>query len=505
MKEHKKRVQYKLRGMLALAAVLSASNALSGCGSGEPLPVDANGGTGGQDAGAGDTAGGPDGSVDDVAGEVISKCGVTYEEAECTACMDERCCALANDYAMVPDGAAYDACVRACPGDGYADCAMSCDVSYPEGMVVARPLAACRSRECGAPCGISQEASCGFQLLDQTCHTCAKERCCDLGYRAFDDLDDWAMVACLNACGPMDAACANACLGEYPIAYAQYAVFLSCLEIECVDACEGVVGGRFPCGEWWSQEACQSCSDEACCEKSKEAALSEDPWAFLACAWPCAGNASCEADCQLRYIEGAAQFYVAKSCIATSCHDPCSYLNLHPCGNIRTTTSSCNTCMNQSCCEEWTRIGATLEAQEYLLCRGVCDGQQYSQFREACVTQCAATYPDGYVLEQLSLVCEWDHCPSECLLTAPPACLLSFPEESSCGPCVEASCCQEARECAWDHDCQRIHLCRYLNTCAPDDTACLDACKAEGPAGVPVFEAYHGCIAEHCGGECLGW
>ena len=472
---------------------------LLGCGSPE-----ANA-TGGGDAGVLDASGeeaAPEAQAEAGEDAVTAQCGLTYDEPVCGACMDERCCDQTLEYAMVPESAAYDACVRACAIDDN-DCFDQCVVSHPAGFVRYRPWAGCMRRQCTAECSIEAEAACGLALVDEGCNTCAQQRCCDLGYDVVSSTDISELIVCQMACPASDSDCLAGCIALYPEGYVINNRFTTCLQIECTDACAADMHGEYPCGDFNVGGNCETCTYDQCCEDVKNLSHSDDYSRYVACYYGCGTDDACKNACMLKHLEGYGLSTVVSGCVKTQCPTECAQYGSAPCGGIFSPISTtCNACMVDACCEQWSELGASIEGTRYLTCQSACNSGGYVYAVNSCLAECMMTYPDGYVLNRLSDTCQWNHCVDDCHTQNPPQCGIQFDEGSACGACVEANCCGEAYACASDFDCARIDLCRYLDSCAPTDTTCLDACKSANPAGAPAFDAWMACEAASCAAEC---
>ncbi|MBW2523541.1 MAG: hypothetical protein JRI23_05175, partial [Deltaproteobacteria bacterium] len=354
-------------------------------------------------------------------------------------------------------------------------------------------------------CDQPEDATCGFYFGTepevQDCQACGMERCCDEGYARNHDPEVSQYIACLVPCAEGDAPCFYDCLAQHPDGYTKNSLFFNCLTMECADECEPMLEWNPPCGlsqDESGDAACDTCMASACCDAYGEQSSSEEYYQFISCYYGCTDSA-CQRDCTLQHTRGYALYQTTTACVGTNCYAECSpsYPWLNPCGNLVSTNPACNLCMQSACCEEFTNYGLSVDGMAYLLCvNNVSYTDEYAQ--------CRVDWADGYALDALVDVCQRDHCAAECNSTPMP-CGRNFEDLPACGTCVENTCCAAAHACMSDFDCTRLDLCRYINNCTLDDAACLNACRADHPDGVALYDPYIACLTGPCTTECADW
>jgi hypothetical protein len=486
------------------------------CASGEtgPAPSAGGGGAGGSGAlggggagGSGATGGGGAGGSGATGGGGAgggATCGYsTSPDPACVECVQANCCAEAAACAANPDCPSYSACVRACDLYDLA-CYQQCDVALPDGAVDASALEHCEMGHCNAACSWPPDTACGFYMLDEGCNVCAQAQCCAEG-ALMDPMDYAAFSVCIAQCAPTDTSCTLDCVAQHPASYASSGILTTCLDIQCTAECQTLLGGYDPCGPWSvstdAQDPCELCAEAQCCDIIQETGTTEDTWLWVACYYGCAdGDAECQRQCGQQHRLGEALYYTRYGCFGTECNAECSALGLGPCGNILSVNSTCNTCMQASCCAEYTALGTSVVGMAALDCINGCANQG------DCQTQCLVDWPEGYVLLELSTTCMYEHCAdaSACAVQAP-ACLMSSSSMPACGTCVEANCCDAARACAADADCLRIELCRALENCDSADMDCINACREHYKPGETTFDPLFACRTGVCAVECAGF
>lgn len=493
-----------LLGLLALTAGLALASPACDSESTEPPPPGGSGGTGGETPG-GSGGGAASGAEGGAGGGIGFVCGPTsLSSPACSSCVDDRCCDEARacgENAECPD---WMSCYRACPLDD-PDCVIDCNLDHGAGMLDGWPLTTCEQRYCNPECEHPEEAICGFYVGSepefQACQTCSVAECCEEAYARNHDPDVAQLFACWSPCTDDDFDCFYECLNQHPDGYTNHTLFLNCLTIECADECEPMLEWNTPCGFQQRESgdpACDSCMESQCCEAIGTVSASEEYYRYTACYYGCTDNA-CLRQCELDHTWGSALNNAMWSCVGTQCFAECSpyYSFLGPCGNIVNLDPSCNLCMQSDCCDEYTELGVNPEGQAYLLCvNNVSQNDEWAQ--------CRVDWADGYVIDRVSGVCRYDHCATECN-TTPPACGVRFDNLPDCGTCVEAQCCAATHDCMADYDCKRLDVCRYIHNCDLSDTACIDACRADHPAGVPLYDPYHACLTGPCTPECATW
>lgn len=70
------------------------------------------------------------------------------------------------------------------------------------------------------------------------------------------------------------------------------------------------------------------------------------------------------------------------------------------------------------------------------------------------------------------------------------------PTGDPCDQCVDRECGQELRACGGSASCQSVVKC--IGACADGDSACIQDCRGEFPAGATLFTAFATCYRDEC-------
>jgi len=119
---------------------------------------------------------------------------------------------------------------------------------------------------------------------------------------------------------------------------------------------------------------------------------------------------------------------------------------------------------------------------------------QICQDASCCITATAAAENPGTWTTSGATICREANCFAECGV-AQPECGGIQPSPASCTEALYAACCAEVEACAKSDECTAvIYLCIDDQGCAPG-SACFDACVADLPGGLAVFEALDVCFS----------
>ena len=76
----------------------------------------------------------------------------------------------------------------------------------------------------------------------------------------------------------------------------------------------------------------------------------------------------------------------------------------------------------------------------------------------------------------------------------------AFPEDTSCGVCLNASCCDSGSACNESAACLSFMTC--LSACAKEDLVCAAGCQEQDPDGYDLYQALYQCGSAACP-DCL--
>ena len=181
-------------------------------------------------------------------------------------------------------------------------------------------------------------------------------------------------------------------------------------------------------------------------------------------------------------------------------------------------TTTCASCVNESCCAESSACAADPVCSAYASCLGACNGDL------KCRSQCAIDHPTGTASDVSALsACLAGKCETECGLTC--GALAGWQVEpdaaTSCGACYATQACSVGRACAKSTNCDSLQRCTA--TCVTPD--CNETCGVDhgnppnnfgSPADAGVADSaqqafqgfYYGACATACASgaywECLG-
>jgi hypothetical protein len=164
----------------------------------------------------------------------VTRCGgFTASSAECSQCMDKKCCDAAS--ACEADGAckATYQCLQRCkPGD--SDCATWCLGSYSRPEAVAK-LTSCGAAQCDTECGLA----CGGLVNGaNACDECVRQSCCAENAACGADEACVDVDFCSHRCLPAGSiTCTNLCTTEYQAGADEYAARSACIAANCAEAC----------------------------------------------------------------------------------------------------------------------------------------------------------------------------------------------------------------------------------------------------------------------------
>ncbi len=158
--------------------------------------------------------------------------------------------------------------------------------------------------------------------------------------------------------------------------------------------------------------------------------------------------------------------------------------------------TSCEVCVNSSCCSEVTACMAFPACANIAQCASECDGDQ------SCLANCGELYPSAVSSYNELASCNAANCSSECAMptmTAPTGgnCPAAA-GDTSCTTCLKEMCCSEAAACDVNSACAADRQCAA--SCS--DTDCISACNSSYPAGASDYETYLECALTSCESAC---
>jgi hypothetical protein len=158
-----------------------------------------------------------------------------------------------------------------------------------------------------ASTGSSSSASAssgGCTGLGDACSDCAFESCGAEYCACFADPACANLIVCAQACGPMDAECAQGCLTANEDGIATAALIGDCSAASCPADCPA------------SPEltACEVCLFTSCAAEMNACLANPDCNLLAQCAQGCGGDAACAAACYFQYPDGQADATAVQEC-----------------------------------------------------------------------------------------------------------------------------------------------------------------------------------------------
>jgi hypothetical protein len=156
------------------------------------------------------------------------------------------------------------------------------------------------------------------------------------------------------------------------------------------------------------------------------------------------------------------------------------------CGKLLHPSSSCASCMDQSCCTQAQACAADPACDEASNCIASCTDA-------ACLARCDSFYTLPSTLVALR-ACRVQHCASSCGST----CGEFASGNPTCESCLQTSCCSQGTTCAGDTQCAELNLC--VSNCFAA-TSCPAACEAAFPDASADYASWFGCTGQ-CASAC---
>jgi hypothetical protein len=146
-------------------------------------------------------------------------------------------------------------------------------------------------------------------------------------------------------------------------------------------------------------------------------------------------------------------------------------------------TNPCYKCEDENCCDTYAACHNDPECTQIAPCAQACGDD------DACWNQCFVDHAAGMASWGPRFVCFITKCPVEC----------SGAPLDPCYACVLEECEQSELACDSNIDCWLLSFC--ITPCG-GGAACVEACKAQYPGGVELFEPYAICAVDRCKEVC---
>ncbi|MDI1479991.1 hypothetical protein [Polyangium sp. y55x31] len=149
----------------------------------------------------------------------------------------------------------------------------------------------------------------------ESCRVCMYQQC-NLAY--CDCATEPAcveIIPCLEACGPMDQACAEACFQKNSLGFAEFVIQGSCASTLCAPSCPNAddIG------------SCELCLAQQCEQQFEACIGNPECTALIDCLQACPqGNMSCQQGCLQQHAGGAIQAQQLNQCATMSCGNVCN-------------------------------------------------------------------------------------------------------------------------------------------------------------------------------------
>jgi hypothetical protein len=162
---------------------------------------------------------------------------------------------------------------------------------------------------------------------------------------------------------------------------------------------------------------------------------------------------------------------------------------------LDSSAEACETCVASSCCDEYSAIVNSSDADEFMACYDACSSN-------SCVASCVTDYPTAGGNFEEFVVCGNNSCDSECNSdpdTDPVQneCYDST-ETDSCNICLASSCCDELASVVSSSDSDGFITC--IGSCSTQ--SCLATCEDEYPIAGGNYQDFESCGNTSCASSC---
>lgn len=164
------------------------------------------------------------------------------------------------------------------------------------------------------------------------------------------------------------------------------------------------------------------------------------------------------------------------------------------CGDFQSSIATCQSCLDTSCCSQNGACTGITACRALGSCIPYCTTQ-------TCIDDCNRQYADGVAAYGALNNCASNSCTAACSAsgTQPDAgaqCGTITSSVAACQTCLDASCCSENQVCSQDAACPSVLACGQA--CAANNTACVNACRAQSTSGAAALDAFTACASAKC-------